>query len=153
MTKIIAIGSPHGDDRFGWVLLQRLVAAGVPAGLELTALDRPGPGLLQQLSPERPTLLVDAVDAGLPPGQLLWLTPDQLPSVAASTGDSHGIGLLDSLQLATALGKPLPPLQLLLCQLQQVQPMAELSPAIEAALEPACAQVEQWLTANNRSTE
>ncbi len=107
-TAILGIGSPFGDDRAGWLVIDALTAdraAGERTGLVLAALDRPGAALLDSLRNAERAVLIDAVDAtghGVAPGTLLALEPQQLSAVARLS--SHGFGVAEALALATAIG-------------------------------------------------
>jgi len=138
MLRIIGIGSPHGDDRFGWAVVEALHQQGLPAGVQLQSLDRPGPALLSHLQAGGPTILVDAADAGLPAGQLRWVDRRELARAPLDGETSHCLGIQESLQLADALNIELPPIKLLICQLAQSDPLAGLSPQVEAAVGRAC---------------
>jgi hydrogenase maturation protease len=72
---------------------------------------RPGPGLLDLLPPAEPCLLLDVTSSGSPPG-----TIHRIPLEALSVGSlpdarvsSHGFGPGETLALARAVGRPLPP--------------------------------------------
>ncbi|KPV39666.1 hypothetical protein AN478_11135 [Thiohalorhabdus denitrificans] len=102
---VLGIGSPFGGDRVGWAVVEALrpeAEARWPA-VRLTALDRPGPGLLPHLEGVGYAVLVDAVRSGAPPGTLhRFRGLDGLP--AADPLSSHGFGLAEALALAERVG-------------------------------------------------
>lgn len=104
--RIIGIGSPGGDDRLGWTVIERL-SERLDAGndVELIALDRPGVGLIDYLAGQKECWLVDAVKSEeTAPGCYLQPGLDQLLQAGSATAGSHGVGLAESLALAGTLG-------------------------------------------------
>lgn len=103
--RVLGIGSPFGADRAGWIAIDRLEAAGLPARfpeVHFERLDRPGAALLSHLAGARGVVLIDAL-AGGEPGRSRELT---LPELAHHCGaSSHGFGVADALALAEALGE------------------------------------------------
>ncbi|SEG49502.1 hydrogenase maturation protease [Marinobacterium lutimaris] len=104
--KIIGIGSPNGDDRLGWTVIERLSERlGERKDVELIALDRPGVGLIDYLAGETECWLVDAVKSERKaPGCYLQPGLDQLLQAGSATTGSHGVGLAEALNLAGTLG-------------------------------------------------
>lgn len=146
-VRVIGIGSPQGDDSFGWCVLDRLLPHAQCRGWELLKLDRPGPALLASLQEPVPTLLIDAADMGLPPGSLRRFSIAELLAAAEpETCSSHTLGVAQTLALAQACGLSLPPLTLWLAQWQQLEPMGGLSPALGEAAERLADELLQITT-------
>lgn len=101
--RVIGVGSPVAGDDLGWRAIDALRDAGFDRHAELLSLDRPGPALLDHFESADQVILIDAMEAGLPPGSLRDLTLDDLLSVARPPS-SHDLGLAESLALARALG-------------------------------------------------
>ncbi len=108
MIRIIGIGSPFGADRVGWQVIDELeamlsneneYAVGEP---ELLRLDRPGPGLVNYLSPELSVIIVDALMSDSGYGNVVKLTSDALEREYLPSS-SHGLGVKSALDLANAL--------------------------------------------------
>ena len=108
-VRVLAIGSPFGDDAVAWA-----VAAGLREhpeyrerlGGEISLLecDRPGPGLIEFLRGDGFIVLVDAVVDGGCPGRVLRL--DRMDQVTGlGHWSSHGLGVGESLRMAEALGE------------------------------------------------
>jgi len=103
MSLIVGLGSPHGDDQLGWVAVDLLVPR-VPA--EIRALKLRGPIELLECLNGHDTAVV--IDAGAPAGRpglirsFLWPSSElaQCPLLS-----SHGLGLVEALQLAEVLGR------------------------------------------------
>jgi hydrogenase maturation protease len=94
-------------------------------------------------------VLLDAAPTGQPPGTLSLIEPetdDIAPSV-----DAHGMDPVKVLGLARSLGGPLPRTLVLACAPQTVlsgdepELLAELSPPVQAALEPAVGMLQSLL--------
>ncbi|MHB8257823.1 MAG: hydrogenase maturation protease [Acidiferrobacterales bacterium] len=143
---IVGVGSPHGDDRLGWVAAGELrrsagLAALPPLTLTIAERDRPGMDLLQGLEGLTALIVVDAVCTGLAPGTLHRLTGDEIGG-AAGTLSSHGFGLAAALELGRAMGC-LPP-RVAVFGLEIADTGGEaLSPAVKAAMPGLVAAVER----------
>jgi hydrogenase maturation protease len=137
-VHIIGIGSPFGDDRFGWAAAEALrqVAAvnAAPAGLiEISILDRPGPLLLTHWQNTDCVILLDAVCSGAAPGTRHRLDAHDITGTGVQCS-SHGFGIVSAIGLARALGNM--PTRLLLCgiEVDSVWTGHSLSPAVADSL-------------------
>jgi hydrogenase maturation protease len=101
---IIGIGSPLAGDDLGWKAITALQGTPFDVQVRWLTLDRPGPSLLDHLDPENPVILIDAMDADLPPGSLRVLRLEDL-LLDALPPSSHQFGLAESLALGQALGR------------------------------------------------
>jgi hydrogenase maturation protease len=115
-VHIIGIGSPFGDDHFGWEAAEALrrstVISDVPAGrIEISILDRPGAMLPMHWREADIVILLDAVRSGAAPGTRHRFDAHDLAG-AGRLCSSHGFGIVSAVGLAQALGNM--PSQLLL---------------------------------------
>ncbi|HUE69703.1 MAG TPA: hydrogenase maturation protease [Pirellulaceae bacterium] len=105
-THVIGLGSPHGDDQFGWLVADRLTdeierrqLAGVTVRRAVSPLDA-----VNRLEGIERLLLIDACHCGDTPGELiklLWPTP----AIAQLRGTgSHDFSIWQALELASRLG-------------------------------------------------
>lgn len=135
--KIIGIGSPNGDDRLGWEVIQRLSAQlGSNHEIELITLDRPGTGLIDYLAGQEECWLVDAIKSDKPPGCYLQPGLNQLLQAGSATAGSHGVGLAEALQLAGILGLLPKRLELHCLTISTADIVSEqLSPAVNAGVD------------------
>ena len=62
-VRVVGVGSPHGDDRVGWRLVEDLAESAGP-GVEAVAVAQPL-GLLDHLDGCSALIVVDACRAGL----------------------------------------------------------------------------------------
>jgi hydrogenase maturation protease len=101
--RIIGVGSPVAGDDLGWAAIEALEGAGLNRCADLLRLDRPGPALLDYLQGRSRVILIDAMQAGLEPGSVRALSPEELIT-SAQPPSSHDLGLAETLALARALG-------------------------------------------------
>ncbi|MGB5570350.1 MAG: hydrogenase maturation protease [Sedimenticolaceae bacterium] len=101
MIRIIGIGSPFGDDRVGWRVVE-LLRDRLPAEVDLVALDRPGAALINWMEGVHWLILIDALSSGAAPGSLIRIDPGNLEH--ESRLSSHDLALSGTLRLAKSLG-------------------------------------------------
>lgn len=104
--RIIGIGSPAGDDRAGWWVIDALRGSGVleqtPHAVEAISLDRPGAQLISHFRGADAVILIDAIKSGGAPGTVHRV--DDIARLDDYHGlSSHGFGLASALKLARAL--------------------------------------------------
>jgi hydrogenase maturation protease len=107
-VKIIGIGSPFGDDRFGWEAAEALrhsaaMNAVAPGRIEILALDRPGAMLPAHWQEADIVILLDAIRSGAAPGTRHCLETHDLPGTGILCS-SHGFGIAPAIELARVLG-------------------------------------------------
>ncbi len=143
--KIIGLGSPHGDDQAGWEVIRLLQQHKLPDSIELLILDRPGAALINHLQGCDQAILIDACDADWPAGHWQQLSLEGLLDCAElQGGNSHQLGITDSLQLAIVTGAQLPDINCFAIQISQIEPMAPINEAILSS----CAQIASELQAH-----
>jgi hydrogenase maturation protease len=101
-TRVLGLGSPFGDDRVAWRLVEDLRGS-VPNDVELLTLDRPGAALVQWMAGVDHLVLIDAVFADGAPGRVIEIRPDDLND-KSSVVSSHQLPLRETLALAATLG-------------------------------------------------
>lgn len=148
--RLLVVGCGNllaGDDGAGVEVVERLVEAGVE-GCQLCLMPSGGVDLLEMFPAAEVVLFVDAVTSGASAGTL-HLVPLGAPADSGGDGDiaatgvvpraisslsSHGLGLLETFELARALGRHVPRVMLLGVEIGEVTPGAPRSPAVERAL-------------------
>ncbi len=152
IKRVIAVGSPHGDDQIAWRVLEALESCVENRlGIELWVRDRPGLSLLNDFDPAIPTLLVDAADFGGRVGEtLLYQHPHKMEPGQAGQLSGHGIGVQSLLDLAQSLGYSLPPLDILAIQIKTVSPMAPMSAELQQRLPDLVATLRSCLTPSSQ---
>jgi hydrogenase maturation protease len=138
---VIGVGSLQGDDAVGLFVAERLREGRLPAGVSVTALDRPGVALVEVLGELDAAIIVDAVstrELEWSPGTVIELDPAQLRRVASAS--SHGLGVADALKLAAALERE-PRIVRIVGVSVTGTIGAGLSGDVEEAVETACQRV------------
>ena len=106
-TVIIGIGSPHGDDQFGWVVIDEL--ATMDSGDAILRKINSPVDLIPELETYNRVILVDA-SIGLPRNEpflkLMYMDAKDHKLIREMPGRStHDIGLYLTLRMAESLGK------------------------------------------------
>jgi hydrogenase maturation protease len=142
-VRVIALGSEMARDD-GAALLAAERLTGRP-GVEVVAVGRPGPGLLDLLDPTLPTLLMDVVRRGAEPGALVELRLHDLTSAAigGEVLSSHDMGVAEALRLAGALGRSLPDGRFLGIGGRDFAPGDEPSAKVSAGIDDLVAAAER----------
>lgn len=129
---VLGLGNPlRGDDGVGPRVVAELEDREVPEGVELLDGGTGGLDLLQIIEGQERVVIVDAAQVDAPgerlaPGQFVRFTPDEarltgLPGDQSSRRFSfHHAGVAEVLDLARALGRPLPRVVIFGVQPQQV---------------------------------
>lgn len=133
------------DDGVAFHALDQLArSAAVPAGVRFVDAGTSGPATLAEVRGARRLLVLDAVDAGGPPGAVVRIEVEgSLGSDRRPTAHELGLAvLLDDLRL---LGEPPERVVLLGVQPAQLAPGRDLSPEVRAGLERLVAAAEQEL--------
>jgi len=138
-SRIVGLGSCHGDDQAAWLLIDSLRQCSVP-DTEVIALAEPT-RLLDYLDGCEQLIVIDACYSGQAPGtitRLVW--PD--PAIQARPGrSSHGFDVAAVLAMANQLGKLPASVVLFGIEAQACEPAGGLSPAVSRALPGLWAQV------------
>ncbi|GAB2887509.1 hypothetical protein GCM10027046_14760 [Uliginosibacterium flavum] len=136
---VAGIGSPHGADRLGWVVIDALQHASLPAPVKLVACSLPSELTPLLLDAPR-AIVIDALLGDGPAGTIHVLRATDLTRAALRLS-SHGLGLVEAVQLASALGMPAECLWVLV--LDVVHPEAEIE---DAWIEGLAQRVRTMLT-------
>ena len=104
-VRILCIGSPHEPDNLGFLAAHTLMGHFNPDQVEVLALDRPGPRLIEHMRGADTVILVDAVKSGAAAGTLYQLEGHALDGLIAHHTSSHGFGLAETLALAEKMGE------------------------------------------------
>jgi hydrogenase maturation protease len=125
---VAGLGSPHGDDQLGWVVIDRLrprLPAGVSTSKVLGGLE-----LLECLEGQDEVIVVDASAPAGRPGTIRsfdWPCRDLAEGTLLST---HGLGLITAVQMAEALGWLPHRVCIIAVEARQISPAAPLSGAV-----------------------
>jgi hydrogenase maturation protease len=130
--RVLAVGSPHGDDQVGWEIVARLHQR-IPSGVEARTLSEPLE-LLDHLDGCDRLIVLDACRSGGKPGttcRFRW--PDERLDWQAG-GSSHGLGVAAALSLAVSLGRTIPEVVLFGIEGRNWAPGEGLGPEVSEAL-------------------
>ncbi|MFO0823539.1 MAG: hydrogenase maturation protease [Gemmataceae bacterium] len=136
---VVGLGSPHGDDRIGWEVVNRLWAP-LPANVRADVATDPmqladvpvGCGLLLVIDASRGTGPVGSVN------RFVWPDP-RLSDVGGIS--THGVGLPTALELLAALGRLPNRVVVLTAEGIANDPGSGLTPEVEAAIPELIEQV------------
>ena len=101
-TKVIGIGSPFGSDQAGWKAIEYLEQAPHSDDLQLITLDRPGAALVDHFRDTPQVILIDAIKGQAEIGSISEIDLANIDSNDLSLS-THGFGVIEAIQLATAL--------------------------------------------------
>ncbi len=131
LVRVIALGNQAArDDGVALVVGQAIMDR--REDVEILLAGRPGVGLLDLFDAGRPTLVLDAVRAGLHPGESVCVSLEQVCERALSDRivSAHGVGLGEAARLGVALGRRLPPGLFFGVQVERTDPGFGLSRAL-----------------------
>ncbi len=148
-VRILGIGSPSGDDQAGWLTVDALAACGVPADRDvaLEKLDRPGARLIALLENAGWVVLVDAMQSGGQPGRIKRFDRNGWQDCAHGLS-SHGLGVIEALSLARALGTLPPRLDLYGIEIAAAGPGDRISVEVHAAAKKLARHIAADLAAS-----
>jgi hydrogenase maturation protease len=141
-ARVIGLGQDAaGDDAVGLAVLERLRERGVPEGVELVRADEES-ALIPLLDADVPVVLVDAVLAGTP-GEILELAVDDLAAHGARPVSTHGIGVVQAVELARLVNDRVSPsIRIVGVSIERPrQHELRLSPSVAAAVSLAADRV------------
>jgi len=127
---IFGIGSPHGDDQIGWLLVDALKPL-LPADVVCEKLSDPAYSLITLMPQFDQVIVIDACAMAKNPGEYQYIKDGAGFLHQQNTHlSSHTLGLSESWQLLLKLEQPLPQISLFLVQLGQTAVMAPLSACV-----------------------
>jgi hydrogenase maturation protease len=137
-VRILGIGSPFGDDRVGWAVVDALRAHGLPGrfpagSIQVECCDRPGARLAALLEGAGHAIVIDAMRTGAAPGTVRRLSAEAL-EVGSGLLSVHGFGLAEGVALSRALGTLPARLTIFGVELAQTEPGADLSAPVREAV-------------------
>lgn len=152
-TALFGIGSAHGDDQIGWLLVDQLQAADTIPAIQMEKLALPLAPLIHQLSQFEHIVVIDAAELGMQPGDYLFYHQADALLQAGSTISSHALGLAECWQIAKALKLKLPQISLFLVQLGHTAPMAAISTRLEQRIPDMLAELTSYLSSHETVTD
>jgi len=135
----VGLGSPHGDDQLGWIVVERLkprLPRGVAWARAASALE-----ILELFEGKDEAIIVDAAQPAGQPGSIRSF---RWPCDSLRRGDApstHSLGLADALRLAELLGHLPRKVVIFAAEAQNVEPGAGLSPAVAGSVSALVAAI------------
>jgi len=125
--QILALGSPHGDDRVAWHAAERLQGDRRLAH----AVHRVASpwDLVDYLQSGCKVIVLDACRSGAAVGSLIQLAEHDLEKLERRGGTTHGGSIAESLRLARALGRPYENVIVLAVEIEEPSSVSEMSEA------------------------
>ena len=143
--RILGIGSPSGDDQAGWLTVDALLAAGMQSTtVDIQKLDRPSANLIGLLDNAARVILIDAMQSDAPVGHIRHFGADDWPAYRHGLS-SHGLGVLDALALARALGSLPSRIDLYGIEIGSANPGEAVASAVRAAAHQVARQIAAGL--------
>ncbi|GAA4460481.1 hypothetical protein [Novipirellula rosea] len=132
---VLGLGSSHGDDQFGWTVIDELMQGGENDSLRKI---RNPIDIFACLDADADIHIVDAV-VGLPADVSLWrldfANPDHRAQIQAiPTDGTHNLDLYEVLMIAESLGKSTDHVVLWLGRAEKVEPIQSISPITQVAV-------------------
>ncbi|HJS41923.1 MAG TPA: HyaD/HybD family hydrogenase maturation endopeptidase [Gemmatimonadales bacterium] len=155
--RVVVIGLGNtimGDDGLGLVVLEYLQTAyGFPPEVELVDGGTWGMNLLPVIEDAAELILIDAIDAGVPPGTFVRLEHDRLPRYLATKISPHQVDLRDVLALAELRGTLPPDTVALGLQPASIEMRHSLSEIVRSTVPELAEQVVQELARRGHLVE
>jgi hydrogenase maturation protease len=140
-ARIIGIGQDTaGDDGIGIAVARRLGQMKLPDGIEVIESAEPSAIIAQLIDGARRVVLIDAIVGSGSAGRVLEIDPSQTASFNGRPLSTHGIGLLEAIELARTLNEATIPERIVIVGVTIERPRkyeAKLSDAVAAAIQPA----------------
>lgn len=131
--QILGLGTAYGDDQLGWIAIDRLRPL-LPEGI-LAAKVSGGHGLLECLVGQNDVVIVDALAPAGRPGNVRSFAWPGADFVECAPWSSHGLGVLEALRFAEALGRLPLRVSIETVEAQQTLPGALLSSVVSRGLD------------------
>lgn len=136
VVLVLGLGNPlRGDDGVGARVVEELEGRGLPEYVETLDAGTGGLDLFHLIEGESRVIIIDAADVGKEAGQFVRFTPDQAHLIESAEQFSfHDAGLAETLALARALDRRLPPIVIFGVQPESMGWGEGLSQSVEEGL-------------------
>jgi len=143
-TLVLGVGNVIlGDEGFGPEVARRLGEAGLPAGVRVEEGGVGGFNLLGSLDGIERLIVIDVMNAAIPPGEVRLLRPENgFGGHGRQAISFHQVGVLELLQMWRLLGHE-PDVYLLVTRPEKLAWGTELSPSIRQAAARAVSLVRE----------
>lgn len=147
---VLGVGSAHGDDQIGWLLIDYLSQRPLADAIVLEKLSAPGASLVECFQRYDRLLVIDACQIGAAAGEYV-LMPDAADYLLSADTQrigfsSHAFSVVEACQLANQLQLPLPQVSLFLVQIEQTETMASISNTLKVRIPDYINAVEDFVS-------
>ncbi|KTB48962.1 hydrogenase maturation protease [Dehalogenimonas alkenigignens] len=143
-TLILGVGNVAlGDEGFGIHVARRIKEIGVSDNVKVEAGGVAGFDLLGLLPGVERLVIVDVMDADMPPGEIGWFELDKdFKSSEASKLSFHQVGVVELLQIAGVIGLK-PKVEFLVTRPTRIEWSFELSADVQQAADKAVQHLQR----------
>ena len=141
--KILALGSPHGDDGAAWRLIE-LLSADPNCADRCARLNSPW-DVVSHLAAGAPVIIFDACQSGAAGGTIRRWSALELPPDSGSRTSSHGGSLGEAFRLARTLGYDVAHVTVIGIEVETTEPGTSLSPTVQQAVESLACELRDEL--------
>lgn len=142
--RIVGVGNIlRSDDGVGVRVVEKLIGTELPDNVEALDVGTGGLDVVVAIDSVARFIIVDAVDFGGKPGSVQWFSAEEIPETSMDRATSlHEMRVGEVLAFANRLGKSL---SIWVCgiQPQSLDYSMQLTPAVEASVNPAAHQILQ----------
>ena len=142
-VRILALGSPHGDDQVGWKIAERLVLDPHVAPY-VHSLTTPWE-LVDHVTPDCSVIVIDGCRGAAQPGSVVTCQESELSHLSTRDCSTHGGSLLEAVELARRLDRPIRELVVVAVEIEACRPETELSESALAGIDVAVQMVREKL--------
>jgi hydrogenase maturation protease len=141
-TLVMGIGNILlRDEGVGVRVIEAMRGADLPHRAEFVDAGTAGADLVDLIADRQKLIIVDAIEAGSPPGTVFRLTPEDLAPADGASISLHQIGLVESLAIAGHLGCRPREIVVVAIQPGEIAPGLALTGEVAAAVPKAIALV------------
>ncbi len=142
-TVILGLGSPHGDDQFGWAVVDQIAEMQIDH-LSLRKINHPI-DIIEELSNRESVIIVDAA-VGLPAGKTLhrldYANPDDRSLIRENPSrGTHDFGIERVLRLAESLRKRLDHVGLWIASGERFERLGEMTDQVKRSVDECSAAI------------
>lgn len=144
--RVLGVGNAWGGDDAAGPQVARRLRGRVPPHVDVLEQEGEPAALIDAWAGADEVVLVDAVRSGAPPGTVHRLVAGDGPLPAAlARRSTHALSVADAIELARALDRVPPRLEILGIEGRRFTAGSELTPEVEHAVRDVCRELESRL--------
>ncbi|MHC4387066.1 MAG: HyaD/HybD family hydrogenase maturation endopeptidase [Planctomycetota bacterium] len=153
LSSIVVLGIGNillSDEGIGVRVVEELLKVQVPKEAEVIDGGTSGADLLDVICNRRKVIVIDAVDADVPPGTILRMKPEEVNGGTSGGVSLHELGIIETLAMAKMLDSSPEEVVLIGIKPKEIGCGLELSPEIAAVVPAVVRLVMQEISTSNR---